>query len=367
MAGTSRDSWELREESGSLVVEGAEDYGEQLDIKMLLHNEVAGIVPLQLRYVDNQCIYYYLVRGKISLSGLLEKNKLNYTTAYQLCSDICQCCHQSEKFFLNPDHFLMQPEYIFWNPDVKEFSFCYFPGRQELFGKQMQSLCEYLLTVTDHRDKEGRTFVYGLYDRIREREFYISELDAYLKEYGKERGGGKREGDQSEEMHRGKEDLPPLETDPSKADGAVQTVVETVAGRDSFSSDIRRNSDTRKKLSGKVAATPIPKRKKSRKEVFPYYLKNTSKYSYVPERVELDREMLVVGRGLESDVVIPAAQVSWQHARLEIGEDGIYLTDLSSVNGVFLNRKRLIKEHPVLCRVGDIVSFADITYLLCTG
>ena len=354
MAGTSRDSWELREESGSLVVEGAEDYGEQLDIKMLLHNEVAGIVPLQLRYVDNQCIYYYLVRGKISLSGLLEKNKLNYTTAYQLCSDICQCCHQSEKFFLNPDHFLMQPEYIFWNPDVKEFSFCYFPGRQELLGKQMQSLCEYLLTVTDHRDKEGRTF-------------YISELDAYLKEYGKERGGRKREGYQSEEMHRGKEDLPPLETDPSKADGAVQTVVETVAGRDSFSSDIRRNSDTRKKLSGKVAATPIPKRKKSRKEVFPYYLKNTSKYSYVPERVELDREMLVVGRGLESDVVIPAAQVSWQHARLETGEDGIYLTDLSSVNGVFLNRKRLIKEHPVLCRVGDIVSFADITYLLCTG
>ena len=62
MAGTSRDSWELREESGSLVVEGAEDYGEQLDIKMLLHNEVAGIVPLQLRYVDNQCIYYYLVQ-----------------------------------------------------------------------------------------------------------------------------------------------------------------------------------------------------------------------------------------------------------------------------------------------------------------
>lgn len=49
------------------------------------------------------------------------------------------------------------------------------------------------------------------------------------------------------------------------------------------------------------------------------------------------------------------------------GEDGIYLTDLSSVNGVFLNRKRLIKEHSVLCRVGDIVSFADITYLLCTG
>ena len=101
--------------------------------------------------------------------------------------------------------------------------------------------------------------------------------------------------------------------------------------------------------------------------MFPYYLKNTSKYSYVPERVKLDREMLVVGRDLESDVVIPAAQVSWQHARLETGEDGIYLTDLSSVNGVFLNRKRLIKEHPVLCRVGDIVSFADITYLLCTG
>ena len=91
MAGTSRDSWELREESGSLVVEGAEDYGEQLDIKMLLHNEVAGIVPLQLRYVDNQCIYYYSVRGKLSLSGLLGKNKLNYTMAYQLCSDICQC------------------------------------------------------------------------------------------------------------------------------------------------------------------------------------------------------------------------------------------------------------------------------------
>lgn len=367
MAGTSLDSWELREENGSLVVEGAEDYGEQLDIKMLLHNEITGIVPLQLRYVDNQCIYFYSVRGKISLSGLLGRNKLNYTMAYQLCSDIIQCCHQGEKYFLNPDHFLMQPEYIFWNPDVKGFSFCYFPGRQELLGKQMQSLCEYLLTVTDHRDKEGRTFVYGLYDRIREREFYISELDAYLKEYGKERGGGRREEYQSTEIRQGKEGAPPLETDPAKADGVVPTVTETVAGRDNFASDKRKKNDTRKKLSGRAAATPTPKRKKSRKEVFPYYLKNTSKYSYVPERVELDREMLVVGRGLESDVVIPAAQVSWQHARLETGEDGIYLTDLSSVNGVFLNRKRLIKEHPVLCRVGDIVSFADITYLLCTG
>lgn len=104
-----------------------------------------------------------------------------------------------------------------------------------------------------------------------------------------------------------------------------------------------------------------------RKEVCNYYLKNVSKYPEALPQLFLTEGALTVGRAPGCDVVLPGSQISWHHAKIEVEEDRVFVIDTNSSNGVFLNKKRLIKEHPVLCRAGDIIGFADITYLLCTG
>lgn len=336
--------WDIREEREYFVVEGDADYSECTDIKMLFHNQVPGILPMQLRYVDNRCGYYYQVAEQISLSRVLADKKLDRDMARQLCEDIYHSCSACDMFFLQMEHFMFIPERIYWSPRNRSFSFCYFPGHQEMFGEQMKKLGEYLLTVTDHNDKAGREFVYGLYDLVSGSSFVLTELEEYLRKHASN------------------------ETEPEtkKEEGGCEKMPAEAAGKNKFRKD---GKGEEKEASEENGDSRKPEEQKCEKRGIDtsFYLKNTSKCRMVPQKIHLKHEMSVVGRSPDSDIVLPGAQISWQHARIEIDEEGIFISDVNSFNGVFLNEKRLIKEHPVLCKEGDTISFADITYLLCTG
>jgi hypothetical protein len=69
-----------------------------------------------------------------------------------------------------------------------------------------------------------------------------------------------------------------------------------------------------------------------------------------------------IGRDSRCDLAIDHMTVSRIHARLERTEAGWTLKDLSSTNGTRVNGWRVRGQVPV--RVGDIVRFGDIQYLL---
>src|ERR1700744_333335 len=45
----------------------------------------------------------------------------------------------------------------------------------------------------------------------------------------------------------------------------------------------------------------------------------------------------VVGRAATSDIVVQDGAVSWEHAVLTVKSDGVYVEDLRSLNGTFVN------------------------------
>ena len=67
----------------------------------------------------------------------------------------------------------------------------------------------------------------------------------------------------------------------------------------------------------------------------------------------------VIGRRDSADVPLGDTTVSWEHARLTVESDGIYLEDLSSRNGTFINDRR-IRERTRLDD-GDYVAFGGGT------
>ncbi len=65
----------------------------------------------------------------------------------------------------------------------------------------------------------------------------------------------------------------------------------------------------------------------------------------------------VVGRGASCDIVLDDSQVSRQHARLEVTHEQVTLVDLGSINGSFVNRRRL-RDHRKL-KPGDRIRLGN--------
>ena len=79
-------------------------------------------------------------------------------------------------------------------------------------------------------------------------------------------------------------------------------------------------------------------------------------------RTMIHRLPFQVGRGADCDLVLPFGRVSQKHAELFARHGGLWLRDLSSTNGTFLNGKRL-NDHGAV-KDGDIVHFADHEFRL---
>ena len=77
------------------------------------------------------------------------------------------------------------------------------------------------------------------------------------------------------------------------------------------------------------------------------------------QSVIVDRDMLV-GRHQDADVVLQAADVSRRHAGLLLKDNALWVQDLNSSNGTFINDVRIALETEV--QNGDSLRFASVQY-----
>ena len=75
----------------------------------------------------------------------------------------------------------------------------------------------------------------------------------------------------------------------------------------------------------------------------------------------LDKPEITMGRDVESDIPIPDSEISRRHARFIVKTDGVYIEDLGSTNGTFLNGVRL--SSPKLLVNGDLITLAESTVM----
>jgi adenylate cyclase len=80
------------------------------------------------------------------------------------------------------------------------------------------------------------------------------------------------------------------------------------------------------------------------------------------QKVTLPRgRALVVGRSIACDLPVRDPSVSRQHAEVELGPEGLQVTDLGSTNGVFVNGERVTRA---LVHPGDQVAFGRAVFEL---
>lgn len=77
------------------------------------------------------------------------------------------------------------------------------------------------------------------------------------------------------------------------------------------------------------------------------------------QEISIDRDMLV-GRHQSADIVLQAGEISRKHAAFLLKDQALWLQDLNSSNGTFVNDLRI--EHETLLKEGDIVQFASLKF-----
>lgn len=77
------------------------------------------------------------------------------------------------------------------------------------------------------------------------------------------------------------------------------------------------------------------------------------------QEISIDRDMLV-GRHQAADIVLQSSEISRKHAAFLRVEDALWVQDLASSNGTFVNDTRISEQ--VLLKDGDIVQFASLKF-----
>ena len=77
------------------------------------------------------------------------------------------------------------------------------------------------------------------------------------------------------------------------------------------------------------------------------------------QELSVDRDLLV-GRHQAADIVLQSAEVSRKHAALMPKADGLWVEDLGSSNGTFVNDERITV--PTLIKQGDTIQFATVPF-----
>ena len=179
-------------------------------IRMLLTNAIPGLLDCKIGKMDDKTLFYYEVTSRQSLQSVFEQRSIGAEVLRKLFEQLLDLLEELGQYLLVPDGLVLQPELVFADANLENFSFCYLPGKQGhtgCFQKQIRELMEYLLPKLDHQEQDAVVLGYGLYREISAEIFSVEMIQALLYQTGKE----KKETTEQEGKERSREENPPVQ------------------------------------------------------------------------------------------------------------------------------------------------------------
>ncbi|MCM1272582.1 MAG: FHA domain-containing protein [Clostridium sp.] len=264
-------------------------------LPMLEENHIPYMLKPSSREIDGEIWLRYHTGTSYILERVLYKLRLDGAMLRLIFSQICECIASLEKYLLDAEDLVLEPQYILYRADLRNIGLIYVPGYNRDIKLQIRGLLETLMKRFDHRDRPGLVYMYGLYDMICR--------DAVALE-----------------QFRG-------------------CVLEEIKDEEIIITDKKTNDKEEPKITGLV---PLTNGALEAMEL--------DKYS--------DTIVIGRGKR-ESDYRLPTNQISRIHACIYKQGNEIIIKDADSTNGTFLNYERLGQGEGRILRQGDIISFAN--------
>lgn len=153
---------------------------KKLEQKMLLNNKIAGLLPCKIQKTDREITIEYEIDGRITLEQYLQNHPLVIKDFLSLYGAILNTIKGMRTYFLPPSRLLLEEDAIFFHSQTMKLEFCCVPNNETDIMVQLKSLTELLLRFTDHKDKEGVLFIYGLYQMLGQVNTSMAMIETYV-------------------------------------------------------------------------------------------------------------------------------------------------------------------------------------------
>lgn len=351
---------------------------ETYEINMVWNNKIKGLLDCR-RYVFNgHPELYYNITSKQPMSRVYLKKELSADDIKKILLSLRMLIDELKKYLLSIEYILFDAEYCYCNPETKQPEWIFYP---KIDGKNhMEKLAEFMIDRVDHGERAAVDMVYRFYKMVRNEMLTKTELDKLIEEceYNK-----KSEPLESKTISLGYEQ-------------DMQFVVqdkETGCGN-----DISENNNVWEKVKGlickkmqmlnkgkmniqekKIETTSSLNWETYGLEEYENYkgetvvmgvqgIKATRRLRSLSKREEnyisLKKLPCILGKMKEcSDVVLRDQSISRMHARIFEENGELYLQDLNSTNGSYINNLELESNEIVKLKIGDEITFGNLRYI----
>ncbi len=119
-------------------------------VRMLQTNEIKGVLPVNIRGEGEATVYEYEITGLMSMQNMYRQTKITKEEMKIFLSKINETIMDVERYLLNSNRILLEPELIF--KEDGEYCFCYLPSYDGTIRKNFHKLMEYFVQWTDYQD-----------------------------------------------------------------------------------------------------------------------------------------------------------------------------------------------------------------------
>jgi hypothetical protein len=165
-----------------MIIDPEEMEWEGYESRMLQNNSVEGVLPLQIRQTQDGIRFYYDITSRQPLLRLLEAQKWRAEQIRRLLIGIFGVLERMENYLLRDSRILLDPEYIYVDPENTRIWLCIVPGLMRDFPEDFGRLLEKILEYVDHQDKESVVLAYGIYQETRKTNYGIDDIMCLVRE-----------------------------------------------------------------------------------------------------------------------------------------------------------------------------------------
>lgn len=166
-----------------LVAEGEKEV-RGYEARMLAANPIQGLLEMKVRYTDGKSAYYYDITSRQPLGRLLESRPITVGEICGLLRELYGTLKRMEEYFLGDGGILLEPEYIYLDPETFHPGLCFVPGIEGNFPDSLSRLLQYLLRHVDHRDRKSVILAYSLYQESLKENYSLEDLLRLAQEGG---------------------------------------------------------------------------------------------------------------------------------------------------------------------------------------